>query len=160
MMSAKSINAAKKMKKLIPVFLAFALSGCAIFIDEFQSNQRQVLEYLLSDLPLPKDADIIKDPTVILGTGDAISGRVVLVSGFTPAENLIFYENETQSTGWNLVSSRISEEVTLIYSKNGGFATIYISPRSSFGSFFSGDMKSKIEISVVHPDVIGMPESQ
>ncbi|MGB2242760.1 MAG: hypothetical protein ACPHX1_05080, partial [Porticoccaceae bacterium] len=72
------------MKKLIPVFLVFALSGCAIFIDEFQSNQRQVLEYLLSDLPLPKDADIIKDPTVILGTGDAISGRVVLVSGFTP----------------------------------------------------------------------------
>jgi hypothetical protein len=68
------------MKKLLPVFLVAALSGCAIFVDEFQSNQRMVLDYLLSDLPLPKDADIIKDPTVILGTGNSISGRVVLVS--------------------------------------------------------------------------------
>ena len=144
------------MKKLIPIFFIIALSGCAIFVDEFQSNQRQVLEYLLADLPLPKDADIIKDPTVILGTGDSISGRVVLVSGYTPAENLIFYGNETPSTGWALVSSKVGEEITLVYTKEGRYATIDISPKTNFESFIEGSYGSDVMISMVHPDAIAV----
>lgn len=144
------------MKKLIPVFLVAALTSCAIFVDEFQTNQRQVLEYLLADLPLPKDADIIKDPTVILGTGDSISGRVVLVSGYTPAENLIFYGNETPSTGWSLVSSKVGEEITLVYTKDGRYATIDISPKTNFKSFVEGSYGSDVMISMVHPDAIAV----
>ena len=152
----KPIDAVSKMKKLIPIFFIIALSGCAIFVDEFQSNQRQVLEYLLADLPLPKDADIIKDPTVILGTGDSISGRVVLVSGYTPAENLIFYGNETPSTGWALVSSKVGEEITLVYTKEGRYATIDISPKTNFESFIEGSYGSDVMISMVHPDAIAV----
>ena len=144
------------MKKLLPVFLVAALSGCAIFVDEFQSNQRMVLDYLLSDLPLPKDADIIKDPTVILGTGNSISGRVVLVSSYTPAENLIFYGNETPSTGWTLVSSKVGGEITMVYTKDGRYATIDISPKTNFQSFIQGSYGSDILISVVHPDAIAV----
>lgn len=144
------------MKKLLPVFLVAALSGCAIFVDEFQSNQRMVLDYLLSDLPLPKDADIIKDPTVILGTGNSISGRVVLVSSYTPAENLIFYGNETPSTGWTLVSSKVGGEITMVYTKDGRFATIDITPKKDFESFIQGSYGSDIMISVVHPDAIAV----
>jgi hypothetical protein len=144
------------MKKLLPVFLVAALSGCAIFVDEFQSNQRMVLDYLLSDLPLPKDADIIKDPTVILGTGNSISGRVVLVSSYTPAENLIFYVNETPSTGWTLVSSKVGGEITMVYTKDGRFATIDITPKKDFESFIQGSYGSDIMISVVHPDAIAV----
>ena len=125
-------------------------------MDEFQSNQRQVLEYLLSDLPLPKDADIIKDPTVILGTGDAISGRVVLVLRLHPAENLIFYGNETPSTGWALVSSKVGEEITLVYTKEGRYATIDISPKTNFESFIQGSYGSDVMISMVHPDAIAV----
>ncbi|MDA8944051.1 hypothetical protein N9I32_01660 [Porticoccaceae bacterium] len=144
------------MKKLLPVFLVAALSGCAIFVDEFQSNQRMVLDYLLSDLPLPKDADIIKDPTVILGTGNSISGRVVLVSSYTPAENLIFYGNETPSTGWTLVSSKVGGEITMVYTKDGRYATIDITPKKDFESFIQGSYGSDIMISVVHPDAIAV----
>ena len=144
------------MKKLLPVLLVAALSGCAIFVDEFQSNQRMVLDYLLSDLPLPKDADIIKDPTVILGTGNSISGRVVLVSSYTPAENLIFYGNETPSTGWTLVSSKVGGEITMVYTKDGRYATIDISPKTNFQSFIQGSYGSDILISVVHPDAIAV----
>ena len=144
------------MKKLLPVFLVAALSGCAIFVDEFQSNQRMVLDYLLSDLPLPKDADIIKDPTVILGTGNSISGRVVLASGYTPAENLIFYGNETPVTGWRLVSSKVGDRITMVYTKDGRYATIDISPKTNFQSFIQGSYGSDILISVVHPDAIAV----
>ncbi|MAW23477.1 MAG: hypothetical protein CBC07_002170 [Cellvibrionales bacterium TMED47] len=144
------------MKRLLPVFLLFAISGCTIFIDEFQSNQRVVLEYLLSDLPLPEDADIIKDPTVLLGTGSSISGRVVLVSGYTPAENLIFYGNETPSTGWTLASSKVGEEITLVYTKDGRYATIDISPKENLASMIQGSYGSDIMISIIHPDAIAI----
>tara|TARA_Y100001935_G_scaffold225007_1_gene201804 strand:+ start:460 stop:1020 length:561 start_codon:yes stop_codon:yes gene_type:complete len=132
------------------------ISGCAIVTDEYQANQRKVIAYLLEDLPLPEDAEIVKAPTVLLGTGEAISGRIILTSGYSPAENLIFYGTETLTTGWQLISSKVGEEVTLVYSKSGRFATIYISPRDTFTGFFSGDSGSDIDISVVHPDAISI----
>lgn len=131
-------------------------SACALVTDEYQTNQRKVIAYLLEDLPLPEDAKIIKAPTVLLGTGSAISGRIIMESGYSPAENLIFYGTETLSTGWQLISSKVGEEVTLVYSKAGRFATIYISPRNTVGGFISGDYGSDIDISVVHPDAIGI----
>jgi hypothetical protein len=137
---------------LVLIFFA----GCALITDEYQANQRKVIAYLLEDLPLPEDAEIIKAPTVLLGTGSAISGRIIMESGYSPAENLIFYGTETLSTGWTLMSSKVGEEVTLVYSKAGRFATIYISPRNTVGGFISGDYGSDIDISVVHPDAIGI----
>ena len=138
------------------LFILAIFSGCALITDEYQANQRKVIAYLLEDLPLPDDAKIIKAPTVLLGTGEAISGRIILESGFSPAENLIFYGTETLSTGWQLISSKVGEEVTLVYSKSGRFATIYIEPRNTVGGFVAGDIGSDIDISVVHPDAIGI----
>ena len=138
------------------LFLLILFSGCALITDEYQANQRKVIAYLLEDLPLPDDAQIIKAPTVLLGTGESISGRIIMTSGYSPAENLIFYGTETLSTGWSLISSKVGEEVTLVYSKAGRFATIYISPKTTVGGFISGDYGSDIDISVVHPDAIGI----
>ena len=145
------------MKNLFTSLVVLVIfSGCAIFTDEYQQNQRKVIAYLLEDLPLPDDAEIIKEPTVLLGTGDQISGRIILTSGFSPAENLIFYGTETLSTGWRLLSSKVGEEITLVYEKSGRFATIYMAPKGTFGGFVAGDVGSDIDISVVHPDAIGV----
>ena len=144
-----------KIKNLFTVFAVTLLfSSCALVTDEYQANQRKVIAYLLEDLPLPKDAEIIKTPTVLLGTGTAISGRIILESGYSPAENLIFYGTETLSTGWQLISSKVGEEVTLVYAKNGRFATIFIAPRDTIQGFITGDYGSDVVISVVHPDAI------
>lgn len=144
------------MKNRFLIFLCSLtiFSGCAIFVDEYQVNQRKVIAYLLSDFPLPDKSEIIKDPTVVLGTGDAISGRIVLKSGYSPAENLIFWGNSTPETGWELISSKVAEEIALVYSKDGRFATINITPTTGVGQFFSGDYGSDISISVVHPNAI------
>lgn len=143
-----------KFKHTLGILLILSLSSCAIITDEYQVNQRKVIAYLLEDLPLPSDADIIKAPSVLLGTGNAISGRIVLTSGFSPAENLIFYGNQTPSTGWLLLSSKVGHEITLVYTKNGRIATIDMKPSTDFASFFAGDSSSDIVISVVHPDSI------
>jgi len=142
------------IKVVISIFILSMLSACALITDEYQANQRKVIAYLLEDLPLPEDAQIVKAPTVLLGTGDSISGRIILTSGYSPAENLIFYGTETLTTGWVLVSSKVGEEVTLVYTKSGRFATIYIAPAGGVGKFISGNYGSNIDISVVHPDAI------
>ena len=158
-MKLLSKNVILFIMKIKNLFTAFAVtllfSSCALVTDEYQANQRKVIAYLLEDLPLPKDAEIIKTPTVLLGTGTAISGRIILESGYSPAENLIFYGTETLSTGWQLISSKVGEEVTLVYSKNGRFATIFIAPRDTLQGFVTGDYGSDVVISVVHPDAIG-----
>ena len=84
-----------KLSEFSLVIVLHFSSSCSLFVDEYQVNSRKVIAYLLEDLPLPDDADIIKVPTVLLGTGDSISGRIILESGYSPAENLIFYGNET-----------------------------------------------------------------
>ena len=94
---------------ILPLIFILLTSGCALITDEYQANQRKVIAYLLEDLPLPDDAEIVKAPTVLLGTGESISGRIILTSNFSPAENLIFYGTETLSTGWRLISSKVGE---------------------------------------------------
>ena len=68
--------------------------------------------------------------------------------------NLIFYGNQTLTTGWQLISSKVGEEVTLIYLKNGRYATLEMTPRRTAAGFIAGDVGSNIVISVVHPDAI------
>ena len=76
------------MSRLVALLLVLLMSGCSLVTDEYQKDQRLVIAYLLEDLPLPNDSEIIKVPTVLLGTGDAISGRIRLVSQYSPAENV------------------------------------------------------------------------
>ena len=52
-----------KTKYLSLALASILLSSCAIITDEYQVNQRKVIAYLLEDLPLPNDADIIKVPS-------------------------------------------------------------------------------------------------
>ena len=90
----------------------------------------------------------------MLGSGNAISGRIVLESAFSPAENLIFYGNQTLTTGWQLISSKVGEEITLVYFKSGRYATMELKPSRSIGGFITGTVVTDIIISVVHPDAI------
>lgn len=143
------------MKKfLLASSILILFSGCSLFVNEYQVNQRKVIAYLLSDFPLPDNSEIMKDPTVVLGTGNAISGRIVLESSYSPAENLIFWGNSTPETGWQLLSSKVAEEIALVYTKEGRYATINISPTTGIGQFLTGDYGSDIVISVVHPNAI------
>jgi hypothetical protein len=58
----------KKIFSSLLVLIVF--SGCALVTDEYQANQRKVIAYLLEDLPIPEDAEVIKAPTVLLVTGE------------------------------------------------------------------------------------------
>lgn len=136
------------------IFLSiiFIISSCAIVTDEYQANKKKLISFLLEDIPMPENSEIIKDPTMLLGTGNAISGRIKLSSPDSPAENLIFYESELPPQGWILKSSRVGETITLVYLKNQRYVTFEITPKTNFMSFMKGDYASDIEISIVNPD--------
>jgi hypothetical protein len=140
--------------QFISLFLLFLVSSCSIFVDEYQTNQKKVIEFLLSDLPIPEDSSIMRDSTVLLGNGDNVSGRIMLDTSSSPAENLIFYSEEALASGWELMSSKVGEEITLIYFKNGRYATLEMRPKRSFGGFIAGSVGSSINISISHPDSV------
>ena len=143
-----------KLSEFISLFLLFTVSSCSIFVDEYQTNQKKVIEFLLSDLPIPEDSSIMRDSTVLLGNGDNVSGRILLDTSSSPAENLIFYSEEALASGWELMSSKVGEEITLIYFKNGRYATLEMRPKRSFGGFIAGSVGSSINISISHPDSV------
>ena len=143
-----------KFSPFISLFLLFSVSSCSIFVDEYQTNQKKVIEFLLSDLPIPEDSSIMRDSTVLLGNGDNVSGRIMLDTSSSPAENLIFYSEEALASGWELMTSKVGEEITLIYFKNGRYATLEMRPKRSFGGFIAGSVGSSINISISHPDSV------
>lgn len=143
-----------KLSFIISILFLFMASSCSIFVDEYQINQKKVIEFLLSDLPIPEDSSIKRDSTVLLGNGDNVSGRIMLDTSSSPAENLIFYSEEALSSGWELMSSKVGEEITLIYFKNGRYATLEMQPKRSFGGFIAGSVGSSINISISHPDSV------
>jgi len=53
-----------------------------------------------------------------------------------------------------LVSSKVGEEIILVYTKNGRYATVEMTPLRDFEAFVQGAYSSNIVISVVHPDSI------
>ena len=136
------------MKKLVSLSLLIIISGCSLITDEYQNNQRKVIDYLLGDVPMPEEAEIIQFPTAIQGTGKNVSGRIVLSSQDSPAENLIFYETQAPIEGWMLVSSKAGEEVVLVYEKGNRVISINMVPRNTFAGFFKGDVGSIIDISL------------
>ena len=143
-----------KLSFIISIIFLFTATGCSIFVDEYQTNQKKVIEFLLSDLPIPEDSSIKRDSTVLLGNGDNVSGRIMLDTSSSPAENLIFYSEEALASGWELMSSKVGEEITLIYFKNGRYATLEMQPKRSFGGFIAGSVGSSINISISHPDSV------
>ena len=52
------------------------------------------------------------------------------------------------------MSSKVGEEVLLVYTKNDRIATIDMKPAGGFLPFLVGDQASDIVISVIHPDSI------
>jgi len=136
------------MNKLFYIALIFTISGCSLVTDEYQSNQRKVIDYLLGDVPIPENAEVIQTPTSIQGTGQNVSGRIVLTSQDSPAENLIFYDTQAPIAGWMLVSSKAGEEVVLVYEKSNRVISISLVPKNTFVGFFKGDVGSIIDISL------------
>ena len=158
----------KKIKIFfVAIFSITFLTSCSNIAQDSQNqNQTQILiEYALYDFPLPEDAEIQMDSTVILGSGDLWAGQIILLSKSSPVELIKYFTESAKFSGWNLASSTISEKVLLVFNKDERIATIEISKykRSLMSIAFAKQIsapKTKVKLAINHPNSVkNIPES-
>ena len=136
--------------------ITFFITSCSNILQDGQNQTQILIEYALYDFPLPEDAEIQMDNTVILGTGDLWAGQIVLLSDSSPVELIKYFTEYGKSSGWILASSTISEKVSLVMQKDERIATLEISTVKE--SLFSA-RKTKVKIAINHPNSVqNVPE--
>jgi len=103
------------------------LSGCATSNNLGDLSKRfddikQMDTLLFKQMPLPKDARILPDKSLILGEGDNWAGRIELSSSMEPLEASAFFTTEYPKYGWQLISSTKSKLSILVFT--GGSRTL------------------------------------
>ena len=142
----------QKIKLYLFLLLSISLLiGCSNIAEKSQNQTQILIEYALYDFPLPSDAEMQMDNTVILGSGDLWAGQIILLSDSSPVELIKFFTESAQSSGWTLGSSTISEMVLLVFNNDDRIATVEISKgKKSLFSF----SKTKVKIAINHPNSI------
>ena len=142
------------------LFLAFFLIGiltnCSTYKERSQQDTKLLIEYALYDFPFPSSADIIEKETVILGSGERWSGKVVYNDRKSPAELLKYYGQSGRASGWAMKASTVSKGIFLVFSKDHRVATVEIN-RLSFleGIKVLAPRTTSVTISVNWEDTIG-----
>ena len=82
---------------------------------------------LFNQMPLPKDARISSDKSLILGEGDNWVGRIELSSSMEPLEASAFFTSEYPKQDWTLISSTKAKLSILVFTNNTRTLTLEIS---------------------------------
>jgi len=107
------------------------LSGCATSNNLGDLSKRfddikQMDTLLFKQMPLPKDARILPDKSLILGEGDNWAGRIELSSSMEPLEASAFFTTEYPKYGWQLISSTKSKLSILVFTGSSRTLTLEI----------------------------------
>jgi hypothetical protein len=81
---------------------------------------------LFNQMPLPKDARISPDKSLILGEGDNWAGRIELSSSMEPLESSAFFTTEYPKHGWQLISSTKAKLSILVFTGSTRTLTLEI----------------------------------
>ena len=77
-------------------------------------------------MPLPKDARISPDKSLILGEGDNWAGRIELSSSMEPLEASAFFTAEYLKHNWQLISSTKAKLSILVFTSSSRTLTLEI----------------------------------
>ena len=107
------------------------LSGCATSnnlgdLSKRFNDIKQMDTLLFKQMPLPKDARILPDKSLILGEGDNWAGRIELSSSMEPLEASVFFATEYPKYGWQLISSTKSKLSILVFTGSSRTLTLEI----------------------------------
>ena len=87
---------------------------------------KKIETLLFNQMPLPKDARISPDKSLILGEGDNWAGRIELSSSMEPLEASAFFTTEYPKHGWQLISSTKSKLSILVFTGSTRTLTLEI----------------------------------
>ena len=83
----------------------------------------------VTDIPIPKDATMDTERSLILSSRDRWTGRVVMKVGLSPAKVFAFYQQEMPNFSWAPVMSVQSDISVLTFTRDGRAATVQVRPR-------------------------------
>jgi hypothetical protein len=117
--------------KLAFLLIFLILFGCATSDNLGDLNKRfdeikKVETLLFNQMPLPKDARISPDKSLILGEGDNWAGRIELSSSMEPLEASAFFTTEYPKQGWQLISSTKAKLSILVFTGSSRTLTLEI----------------------------------
>ena len=150
------------MKKLIQILVALSLLtliGCATNsvgdINQRLDESKKIESLLFNQMPLPKDARISPEKSMILGEGDNWAGRIELSSSMSVLEVSTYFTAEYPKLNWTLISSTKSKSAVLVFANSSRTLTIEVVEGSALSS------KSMIVMTVA-PRVLGreVPEAK
>lgn len=81
-----------------------------------------------SDVPLPANARMDLDKTIILGAEDGWIGRLALDASYPLTEMYAFYEREMPKFSWDRITVVRSSVTTMTYGRGARIATITLQP--------------------------------
>jgi len=111
--------------------LTFIVYGCTT-TDNFGDLSKRFGEIkkietlFFNQMPLPKDARISPDKSLILGEGDNWAGRIELSSSMEPLEASAFFVTEYPKYGWQIISSTKAKLSIIVFSNNTRTLTLEI----------------------------------
>ena len=119
------------MKKLLPLIAFLLISGCATTDNLGDLNKRfddikKIETLFFNQMPLPKDARISPDKSLILGEGDNWAGRIELSSSMDPLGASAFFVSEYPKNGWQLISSTKAKLSILVFTNSTRTLTLEI----------------------------------
>ena len=119
------------MKKLLSLIVFLLITGCASTDNLGDLSKRfddikKIDTLLFNQMPLPKDARISPEKSLILGEGDNWAGRIELSSSMESLEASTFFTTEYPKHGWQLISSTKAKLSILVFTGNTRTLTIEI----------------------------------
>ena len=119
------------MKKIIYLIAAILLTSCATTDNLGDLSKRfeeikKIETLLFNQMPLPKDARISPDKSLILGEGDNWAGRIELSSSMEPLEASAFFTTEYPKHNWQLISSTKAKLSILVFTSSTRTLTLEI----------------------------------
>ena len=124
-----------KMKKILNYlfvsFISLIILGCATTDNLSDLSKRfeeikKIETLLFNQMPLPKDARISPDKSLILGEGDNWAGRIELSSSMEPLEASAFFTTEYPKHNWQLISSTKAKLSILVFTSSTRTLTLQI----------------------------------
>ena len=119
------------MKKILSLFIFLLISACATTDNLGDLSKRfddikKIETLFFNQMPLPKDARISPDKSLILGEGDNWAGRIELSSSMEPLEASAFFTSEYPKHGWQLISSTKAKLSILVFTGSTRTLTLEI----------------------------------
>ncbi len=107
------------------------VAGCGgrTDIPAAQSDSGQPANFqLVTDIPIPPDATMDDERSLILSDRDHWTGRVVMRFWQKPPQLTAFYQSQMPSFGWQPLMSVTSDVSVLSYTRGDRAATVQIAP--------------------------------